>query len=97
MKITTKADPQRQRNEFFDNIIINDNNNPSQFVYNRYKRKNIRTTDCRYKQRFRRYTKNIITSLFLKIIITTSKDFFVILLYIILLVYYQYLIFHIQT
>ena len=37
MKITTENDPQQLRNKKFNYIIIDDNNNPSQFVYNRFK------------------------------------------------------------
>jgi hypothetical protein len=34
MKITTENDPQQLRNKKFNFIIIDDNNVPSQFVYN---------------------------------------------------------------
>ena len=37
MKITTESDPQQLRNKKFNYIIIDDNNVPSQFVYNRFK------------------------------------------------------------
>ena len=37
MKITTENDPQKLRNKNFNYIIIDDDNNPSQFIYNKYK------------------------------------------------------------
>lgn len=37
MKLTTETDPQKLRNKNFNYIIIDDNKNPSQFIYNKYK------------------------------------------------------------
>jgi hypothetical protein len=37
MKITTETDPQQLRNKNFNYLILDHNNNPSQFVYNKYK------------------------------------------------------------
>ena len=37
MKITTENDPQQLRNKNNNYLIIDHNNNPSQFIYNKYK------------------------------------------------------------
>ena len=37
MKITKETDPQKLRNKNNNYLIIDHNNNPSQFIYNKYK------------------------------------------------------------
>ena len=48
MKLTFENDPQKLRNKNNNYIILDQNNNPLQFIYNKYNFLNIWSTDYIY-------------------------------------------------